>query len=290
MSAEGCVVLAPADLTFIIALIYERSGISLTADKAYLVEGRLMPLVRQAGLRDLGALVAQLRAGGPRDELVRSVVESMTTHESSFFRDTGVFDHLARTVLPELAGPRGNARRLRVWSAACAFGQEPLSCAMLLTEQGLADPGFEIVATDLSGAAIARCRDGLYSSFEIERGLSEERRRRWFRSEGQSWRVSPDLARRIQYRTHNLLHDDVMLGRFDIVFIRNVLIYFDRPTRQRVLGAVCRHLADDGILIVGGTEDPSDLGLGLEMTGGRGFYRLAQLPVASKPFRLAAAC
>ncbi|SNB76117.1 chemotaxis protein methyltransferase CheR [Arboricoccus pini] len=266
--------LSQADLDFLIALVHERSGINLGRDKAYLLEGRLTPILRPLGLSGIGELAGALRRSR-NEALVRAVIESMTTHESSFFRDAGVFEHLAARVLPALGRQRRSSRRLRCWSAACAFGQEPTSLAILLAEQAADFPGWaiEIVASDLSGVALDRCRRAVYSSFEIERGLSEERRRRWFQPDDKGWRLSAELARKIQYNKINLLNDDPTLGTFDLILLRNVLIYFDRPTRQRVLSMIRRRLADDGFLVLGSTEDPSDLGLDLESGGWRGFYQ-----------------
>jgi chemotaxis protein methyltransferase CheR len=282
--------LAAADLGFLIELVHRRSGIELTPDKSYLFEGRLMPLLRRHRLSDLADLLATLRKA-PGEALVGAVVEAMATHESSFFRDIGIFEHLARTVLPALRRRRHAARRLRIWSAACAFGQEPISCAILLAEQEVDFSGWsiELIGSDLSCLAIERCQAGAYSDFEVGRGLTPERLGRWFSPVRAGWQIKEEIAARVAYRQHNLLDSDPRLGRFDVILLRNVLIYFDHSTRQRVMRGVRQHLADDGILILGGTEDAGALGVELEPCERRGFYQAGPATMAGNAKRLAAA-
>lgn len=244
----------PAALEHFLRLVRTRSGLVLTADKAYLIHSRLAPVARAAGLADVPALLARLRAGAP-EALARACVDAMATHESFFFRDGAPFRRLEQA-LPELAEARRASRTLRIWCAACSSGQEPYSVAMLLAEAGVLLAGWriEILATDMSEAIVERARAGLYSDFEARRGLSEDRLRRWFQPEGDGWRVAPELRRMVTFRAHNLLDGPAGPGPFDVVFCRNVLIYFDVERKRAVLERIARVLAPDGLLFLGSAE------------------------------------
>jgi chemotaxis protein methyltransferase CheR len=184
------------------------------------------------------------------------VVEALTTPETSFFRDGYPFDLLRRVMLPDLLHRRAADRQLRVWSAAAATGQEAYSIGFCLEELGPAVDGWrlEVLGTDLAAGAIARAREGRYSHFEVQRGLPIQLLVRHFERTRQDWQVRPGLRARIRFERHNLLADATWLGRFDIVFLRNVLIYFDPPTRRRVLEHIAAVLTEDGYLVLGGTE------------------------------------
>jgi chemotaxis protein methyltransferase CheR len=230
-----------------------RSGLALGPDKMYLVETRLEPIVRRHGLRDLTTLADRVRAGA--EPLGSEVVEAMTTNESFFFREDRAFTHLTGQVLPRLHAARPPGARLRIWSAACSTGQEPYTVAMLLADQqGPPGRDAEIIGTDISEAALTRARDGIYSQFEVQRGLPIRALTLHFRKEGSSWRIDDKLRQAVQFRPWNLLGDLSALGRFDIVFCRNVLIYFDQPTKTRVLEAIAGQMAQDGVLYLGGAE------------------------------------
>ncbi len=236
-------------------IVRDQSGIVLTADKSYLVESRLRPVARKYNFVSVEALAESLRAW--RDAIkISDVVDAMTTNESFFFRDNYPFHALRERLLPRLAKARAEARRLRIWSAAAASGQEAYSIAMLLREWSPALDGWamEIVGTDISGEMIARARAGLYAQHEIERGLSLALREKYFQRCGDKWQISEALRRMIRFERHNLLHDNAALGTFDVVFCRNVLIYFDLPTKARVLGTIARMIPGDGYLILGGAE------------------------------------
>jgi chemotaxis protein methyltransferase CheR len=188
---------------------------------------------------------------------VRDVVEAMTTNESSFFRDLKPFDQLRDFVLPELMKGRGGGKRtLRIWSAACSSGQEPYSLAMLLSEhkERLAGWQIEIVATDLSTEILEKAQTGIYTQFEVQRGLPIQLLVKYFHQEGERWRIDPAIAAMVRFRSLNLLEDFTHLGRFDVVFLRNVLIYFDQPTKTAVLDRMSRILNPDGFLYLGGAE------------------------------------
>jgi chemotaxis protein methyltransferase CheR len=244
----------PLDYEYLRKLLKERSGLMLSADKQYLVESRLTPLVRKAGLASLGELVAKVRSNNER--LIVDVVEAMTTNESFFYRDKIPFDHFRDAIVPGLMAARAKVRRLRIWCAAASTGQEPYSLAMLLQEEAAKLQGWniQILGTDLSNEALERARSGIYTHFEVQRGLSIQRLIRFFEKQGELWQIKSDIRSMVQYRNFNLLQDPRPLGRFDVVFCRNVLIYFDPPTKTRVLKAISTTMDRDGILLLGGAE------------------------------------
>jgi chemotaxis protein methyltransferase CheR len=244
-----------ADFDLLCRLLKERSGLMLSSDKAYLLESRLLPVVRRRNMKSLDELVATLRSR-PEEELVRDVVEAMTTNESSFFRDLKPFDQFREFILPELMKVRTGRRTLRIWSAACSSGQEPYSLAILLSEHKdkLAGWQIEIVATDLSTEILEKAQAGVYTQFEVQRGLPIQLLVKYFRQEGERWRIDPAIAAMVRFRYLNLLEDFTHLGQFDVVFLRNVLIYFDLPTKTVVLDRIARVLQPDGYLYLGGAE------------------------------------
>ena len=240
-------------------LIHARSGLVLGPDKLYLMETRLAPLLLREGLTDLGALADSLRSAirvPYGAELAREVVEAMTTNETLFFRDTKPFTHLRQQALPRLHRSRHASQPLRIWSAAASTGQEAYSLAMVLAEHRAMMPGrpVEVLGTDLAREPIERAREGLYTQFEVQRGLPVQMLIKYFEKEEGGWRVKPDIRAAVQFREWNLLSDLSALGRFDVVFCRNVLIYFDPPTKARVLNAIARQIVSDGLLYLGGTE------------------------------------
>ena len=230
-----------------------RSGLSLGPDKLYLLETRLAPLLRREGLRSLDELAARMRPGSA---LEASMVEAMTTNESLFFRGGRPFEKLRRVILPRLHASRPPGAVLRIWSAAAANGQEAYSIAMVCAELAATLPGrrIEIVGTDIAREPLERARQGLYSQFEIQRGLPMQMLVRYFTKENTQWRVKQELRDAVSFRVWNLLADPKPLGRFDVVFCRNVLIYFDAATRQRVLESLANMMPQDGALFLGGAE------------------------------------
>jgi chemotaxis protein methyltransferase CheR len=244
-----------ADFHHLSRLLYDRSGFVLSREKDYLVSGRLDPVARAAGLSGVDELLARLRRDNP-EALIERCVEAMAIHESSFFRDGSPFRHLAESVLPRAIAGQSEPRPLRIWCAACSSGQEPYSVAIVAKEVAaqLGGRRVEIVATDLSQPILAKARSGLYSDFEVRRGLSPERLARWFRSEGAGWQVSPDLQQMITFRPHNLMNGAAGMGRFDVIFCRNVLIYFDVGRKRKLLEDVARSLNDHGALFLGSAE------------------------------------
>ncbi len=256
-------------------LVQLRSGLVLGADKAYLVKSRLDPIAIKHGMADASVLMTVLRER-PTESLIRICVDAMATHESLFFRDGSPFQQLSDLVLPDLLKARAPDHALRVWSAACSSGQEPYSIAMLLMEQSarLAGRRVQIVATDMAQAIVEKARAGLYSEFEVQRGLTPERRDRWMLRRGGGWEMRPELKAMVTFQKHNLLDGVTGLGTFDIVFCRNVLIYFDQAGKRRVLGQIAQAMAPDAALFLGSAENVLGLSEQLElMRGSRGIYR-----------------
>ena len=247
--------LSPASFEAFAALLKARSGLIIGPDKTYLLETRLAPILKREKLRDLNALADLLRRPG-MEPAVRDVVEAMTTNESFFFRDDKPFQHFRAHALPRLHAARPPGAPLRVWSAASSSGQEAYSLAIILVESRalLGQRKVEIVGTDIARDQVNRARDGLYTQFEVQRGLPVQMLMRYFRKEDAGWRVADPVRAIPQFREWNLLGDLRPLGRFDIVFCRNVLIYFDQPTKARVLEAIAAQMAPDGVLYLGGAE------------------------------------
>ncbi len=244
----------PEDFDFIAKVLKDRSGLVITPDKAYLLESRLTPVARKRGLKGLDELMASLRSAG--EDLLREVTEAMTTNESFFFRDMKPFDQFRTIVLPHMLQARAARKSFRIWSAACSSGQEAYSLAMILKEEAakLAGWKIEIVGTDISQEVLEKAKAGLYSQFEVQRGLPIQLLVKYFKKNNEMWQIDPAIRAMVQYREYNLLHDVKPLGQFDVVFCRNVLIYFDQPTKTRVLDNVSRLMPDDGFLYLGGAE------------------------------------
>lgn len=245
----------PDDLRFLTDLLKRRSGLVLGPDKAYLLESRLNPLARRLGHADLDAMIAAMRLK-PTEALLSAVTEAMTTNETLFFRDGRPFQQFADAILPRLISARASRRRLRIWCAAASTGQEPYSIAMLIEEAGakLAGWNIEILATDLSDDVLQRARSAAYSQFEVQRGLPVQRLARFFRQHGTSWIIKDEVRRHVTFAKHNLLDDNRKLGQFDVVFCRNVLIYFDVDAKRRIIEQIATMLPSDGYLFLGGTE------------------------------------
>jgi chemotaxis protein methyltransferase CheR len=245
----------PLDYDYFRRLLKERSGLVLSADKQYLVESRLLPLSRKAGLSGLSQLVEQLKRPNA-EPLIVEVVEAMMTNESFFFRDKIPFEHFRNTVLPILMAARAAQRRIRIWCAAASTGQEPYSLAMCLKELGNLVEGWriDILATDLSTEVLEKARAGIYSQFEVQRGLPIQLLVKYFTQVGEAWQIAPDIRAMVQFRPFNLMQDFLHFGIFDLVFCRNVLIYFDHDTKVGVLDRMARSLDRDGYLVLGAAE------------------------------------
>jgi chemotaxis protein methyltransferase CheR len=244
----------PFDYDYLRGILKQRSGLDLSADKQYLVESRLVPLARKAGLAGIPELVQRMK--GSAEALTTEVVEAMTTNETFFFRDKVPFDHLRDTILPALLQSRASRKSLRIWSAACSTGQEPYSIAMCLKEKAaqLAGWRIEIVGTDLSQEVLDKSRAGIYSQFEVQRGLPIQLLVRYFAQIGELWQLNSEIRGMVQYRQLNLLQDFSGLGKFDVVFCRNVLIYFDQQTKTQIFERIARVTEPDGMLMLGAAE------------------------------------
>ena len=282
--------LRPDDFDFVAKLLKERSGLVITADKAYLLESRLMPLARKRGLKGFEDLIQTMRS--TRDEaLARDVTEAMTTNESFFFRDIKPFDQFRDVVLPQVLDGRASKKAFRIWCAASSSGQEPYSLAMILREQAARLSGWriDIVATDISAEMLEKAKAGVYSQFEVQRGLPIQMLVKYFKKRDETWQIDPSIRAMVQFKEFNLLHDLRPLGQFDIVFCRNVLIYFDQPTKTRVLDAMSKLMPDDGILYLGGAE--TVLGISdrfKPVPNQRGIYGVNRGPGATSPFPMGA--
>jgi len=236
------------------ALVHKESAIVLQPGKEYLVEARLLPIARQLGLSDVGEFVDSVRTR-PSADHTRRIVEALTTNETSWFRDGDPFSALSSTVLPSLLAKRNAGERLQIWSAACSSGQEPYTIAMLL-EDALPNAAsrVSITATDLSREMVERTRAGRFSQLEVNRGLPAPMLIRHFTRVGSEWEVSPALRRMVTAGECNLAAPLPRMGPFDVVYLRNVLIYFDLPTKRSILSNVRTLMRPDGWLFLGAAE------------------------------------
>lgn len=234
-------------------LVNRHAGLKLAPDKAYLLSARLGGLMRHETCETLEEL-AKCCADSLR--LQGEVAEAMLNNETFFFRDRILFERFSDTILPRLMCARSSERRLRIWSAACSTGQEPYSLSMLLEEAAERTKGWsiELTASDLSNRALNRAREGLYSQFEVQRGLDTPRLMSWFHKEHDQWRISDRIRDRVRFSRHNLLHPASHMGKFDIIFARNVLMYFEPATKAQVLKGLYSHLAAHGLLVLGAAE------------------------------------
>jgi chemotaxis protein methyltransferase CheR len=247
--------MTPLDYDFLRKALKERSGLVLSADKQYLVESRLLPIARKAGFGNLGELVAALKRGDT-DALMTKVVEAMTTNETFFFRDKMPFENFRAAVLPALLVSRRASRTIRIWCAAASTGQEPYSLAMTLkeVEGSVAGWRIEIIASDLSSGVLAKAQAGIYSQFEVQRGLPIQLLIKYFAKVGDMWQIAPEIRAMVKFKQLNLLADFSALGTFDLIFCRNVLIYFDQETKTSLLNRLGRVTAGDGYLVLGAAE------------------------------------
>jgi chemotaxis protein methyltransferase CheR len=262
------------EFNYIAALLKERSGLIVTPDKNYLFDTRLMPVARAYNLASIEHLIGAMRSPGSA-VLIDAVVDAMTTNETSFFRDRHPFDAMKKSILPGLIERRAAQRHLRIWSAACSTGQEAYSLSIMLRDEFplLSSWRIEIVGTDISPSVVTRAKEGIYSNFEVQRGLPVQLLVKHFEQSGEQWRIRPELRRMVDFRLFNLLGDLAPLGQFDVIFCRNVLIYFDVTTKSHVLEAMYQRLPRDGALILGGAESVFGVcNKFTDVTGLRGVY------------------
>ena len=244
----------PPDYEYLRKLLKDHSGLDLSADKQYLIESRLLPLSRKCGLPGISELVQKMKGGATT--IVAQVVEAMTTNETFFFRDKTPVDHFRDAIMPEVLKARAARKSVRIWCAAGSTGQEPYSLAMCLKEMSGALAGWrvEIIATDLSQEVLEKSKSGIYSQFEVQRGLPIQLLVKYFKQTGEFWQISPEIRAMVQHRQLNLLHDFSALGVFDVIFCRNVLIYFDQDTKIKIFGRLAKSMEADGFLALGAAE------------------------------------
>jgi len=265
----------PEEFERLANLLKRRSGLVITPDKGYLVESRLAPVAQKHGLKDLAGLLTALAHGD--ENLAKAVTEAMTTNETSWFRDNTPFDIFRKDLLPEMLERRGASKCLRIWSAAASTGQEAYSLAMILRDDAarLANWKIEIVGTDISEAALAQAQSGAYSHFEVQRGLPAQMLIKHFEKTDGVWRINQLLRSMVRFRHFNLLDNLSTLGSFDIIFCRNVLIYFDVETKARALNAMAGRLNPHGAIVLGGAETVLGITDKLEpFPNRRGVYRV----------------
>lgn len=273
--------LSDTDLDYVRGLVLDHSAIVLERSKAYLVESRLTPLATRLGFGSLPEFVGKLRREAVNGTH-RMVVDAMTTNETYFFRDVHPFEALRTKVLPELVAARARERTLRIWCGACSTGQEPYSLSMLLREHfaTLSTWQVSILCTDLSRDVLARAKTGTYTQLEVNRGLPAQLLVKNFVREGDLWRVRDELRGRLQFQELNLAKPFPPLPRFDLVMLRNVLIYFDTETKKGILSRIRRVLAPDGVLFLGAAETTLNLDEAFESVsvGRTVCYRLKPAP------------
>lgn len=266
------------EFTYLRELLHKRSGLALSVDKRYLVESRLGAVCRQMGLASLSELIKGARSGDEARTI--AIVEAMTTNETLFFRDIKPFQHFRDVILPDMIKVRAKDRALRIWCAAASSGQEPYSLAMIIDDMAAQLSGWriDITATDISTEILDKARAGVFSQFEVQRGLPIQSLMKHFTQEGDRWRLNEKIRRMVTFKQHNLLGQAFGPNTFDIVMCRNVLIYFDAPTKSQVFGLLAKSLRSDGYLLLGAAE--TIMGLTDAFTAdreNRGIYRPAGL-------------
>ena len=234
--------------------LYKDSGLSITFEKAYLLESRLSPVIKKLGLNDLDSLTSKIKMNDATAK--NEVIEAMTTNETFFFRDTHPFERFEKVVLPKVLENKPAGSTIRIWCAACSSGQEPYSLSIILKENAekFAGYNFEIMATDLSDDILDTARTGKYSQFEVQRGMPITLLVKYFTQDGANWLINNDIKSMVKFSKFNLLDSMATLGTFDIIFCRNVLIYFDAETKGKVLAEMHGHMAKHGSMFLGGAE------------------------------------
>lgn len=264
------------DFDLFAALVKQRSGLVLTRDKSYFLESRLLSVVRKHNLKSMDELAQLIRAH--RDEATMAdVTESMTSNETSFFRDHKTFAYIKQTLLPQLRTRRADKKHLRIWSIATSSGQEAYSLAMLCADAAadFEDWKIDIFATDISKTMVARAKAGVYTQLEVQRGLPIRMLLKYFQGNGSDrWQIKDGIRARVQFSESNLLHDFGAVGIFDFVLCRNVLSSFEELTQRRLLNSIQAVMAPDGVLLLGASENVPSVIDKFKPTGERGLYTL----------------
>jgi chemotaxis protein methyltransferase CheR len=272
---------------FLRAFLKKQSGLVLGDDKRYLIDSRLSPVAKEFGHATISDMIFAMKRPGA-SKLCERITEAMTINESFFFRDMTPFDNFRKIMFPHMVKERSQQRRLRIWSAAASTGQEAYSLAIEMQEQKTKIAGWtvDIIGTDLSAEALDKARAGLYSQFEVQRGMPTALLMKYFTQQGSEWAISPAIKSMVKYQHFNLLNDYRSLGQFDIVFCRNVLIYFDRETKADILSRLAKQMAPDAFLVLGAAETIVGLSEDYKMVqGARGLYQRAtdKLSTGTRP-------
>lgn len=278
--------MTPAEFDHLREMLKQRSGLVLGDEKRYLLESRLMPVAREESMESLSELVTALKK--PDAEGLRNkVTQAMTINESFFYRDKTPFENFRNVMVPAmLASPRAATRKLRIWCAAASTGQEPYSLAIEIKEleAKLGNWEIEIIGTDLSEEVLEKARAGLFSQFEVQRGLPIQLMVKYFKQTGSLWQIDSAIRSMVTYKHFNLLKDYTQLGSFDIIFCRNVLIYFDPPTKSDMLSRMAKRLRPDGYLVLGAAETVIGISDDFKpVTDARGLYAMQAAAAASAP-------
>lgn len=248
----------PDDFNYIRSLIECKCGIELSDNHHYLVESRLEPLAEKSGYRSISEMIEKMKSGALTVPICKAIADAMTTNETLFFRDKLPFETLKNVIIPNLLKARESSKKIRIWSAACSSGQEPYSIAMIFLEHfsHFSDWQFEIVATDYSQAVLQKASEGFYTQFEVQRGLTEAHLAKYFTAKTNGWQINERVKKLISFSQFNLIDPSLIQGTFDVIFCRNVLIYFSGKTKTIVFNRLASSLAADGRLILGGAESP----------------------------------
>ncbi len=267
--------LSARNYAFLQKYIHAESGIVIDADKHYLLESRLMPIVRDSQLESLNALSVRLAARSS-PSLAKLVIEAMTTNETLFFRDPAMFDTLSKHVFPAMFDRIKGTRKIRIWSAAASSGQEAYSIAMMMLEMGRNKTEFEILGTDISSQVLDRAREGKYVQFEVNRGLPTRLLMKYFSRSGLDWQLKEDVRSLVRFDHLDLRKDFRRLGSFDLILCRNVLIYFDTETKRPIVEAIRARLSPGAVLVLGCAETVINVHDGFRRTaiGQSTFYSL----------------
>jgi chemotaxis protein methyltransferase CheR len=255
-------------------LLYAKSGYVITTDKSYLLESRLAPVIKKHGIETMDMLTQKLRGAAP-SVLIEDIVDAMTTNETMFFRDQKPFDKFRDFIVPNMLKAKGPNCTVRIWSAACSSGQEPYCLAMLMKENAMKWAGikFEIIATDLSREILDQARAGKYSQFEVQRGMPIMMLVKYFTQTGETWTIKDEIKNMVQFKQFNLLDSMDQFGTFDVIFCRNVLIYFDQVTKGKILEKMSRRVYKHGYLFMGGAETVLGITTSFKpLEGERGVY------------------
>lgn len=248
--------MSPEDFEIYRELLISESGLTITPDKSYLLDSRLLPIAKKYGYTSLPEMATVLQGVQKNKDVVKDVVEAMTTNETSFFRDNRPFDVLRNVVMDYIIKNKSTGKKIRIWCAAASSGQEPYTIAIVLKEMGALLDGWdiEILGTDISDEILSKAKSGIYTQFDVQRGLPTALMLKYFEQNNETWKIQDDIRNMVKFQNFNLLHDMTTFGTFDIVFCRNVLIYFNDEKKRDVLNRISQRMTAEGFLFLGGAE------------------------------------